>query len=414
RIRGSTQHRRRRGRHSTHHGGLKSMPVISVRIPQLGEGLQEALLVDFLKQPGDSIKRDEPIYTMETDKATTDVESPYEGKLVEWTVERGTVLEIGSEIGKMEVAEGVKEMPSGHGPQDSAAEAPASSDGGIANAVKKTTVRSGKIQIPPKTRKYLKEHGLLDVADQIPASGTKLMPADVDAYMASSSGAVDSDQYDVVAVPQSQIVLNYRLQRGTQVCIPVTVMNEINWTSIQTTREKVRVSGGPTGFSMCLWCVVQALKKHDKFRSVMSSDGKQLKVFKRVNLGIAVALPGDAMVTAVVRDADEMDRDQFFEAVKNQIEVARDGKDQADESTTLTVSNIGKAGMRIGIPAIVAPAVATLAIGETYQLPVPDGDSYKFQPSVTATLSFDHRIANGVGAANFMNDVRSEIESFSI
>ena len=389
------------------------MPVISIRIPQLGEGLQEALLVDFLKQPGDAIKRDEPIYVMETDKATTDVESPYEGTLVEWTVEKGTVLEIGTEIAKMEVAEGVKEMPAGHGPQDSSPSSSTPSEGGIATAVKKTAVRSGKIQIPPKTRKYLKEQGLLDVADQIPATGSKLMPEDVDAYMAAQ-GSVDSDQYDVVSLPQSQIVLNYRLHRGTQVCVPVTVMNEMDWSAIQSSREQVRDSGGPTGFSMALWCVVQALKKHDKFRSVISSDGKQLKVFKRVNLGIAVALPGDEMATAVVRDADEMDRDQFFKAVKAQIEAARDGNDQADESTTLTVSNIGKTGMRIGIPAIVAPAVATLAIGETYQLPVPDGDSFKFKPVVTATMSFDHRIANGVGAANFMNDIRSEIEGFSV
>ena len=88
--------------------------------------------------------------------------------------------------------------------------------------------------------------------------------------------------------------------------------------------------------------------------------------------------------------------------------------DQADESTTVTVSNIGKAGMRIGIPAIVAPAVATLAIGEAFPHPVPDGDSFKFKTMVTATLSFDHRIANGVGAANFMNDVKSKIEAFSI
>ena len=70
--------------------------------------------------------------------------------------------------------------------------------------------------------------------------------------------------------------------------------------------------------------------------------------------------------------------------------------------------------MRIGIPAIVAPAVATLAIGESFQLPIPDGESFRFRPSVTATLSFDHRIANGVGAANFMNDVKNEIESFQI
>ena len=388
------------------------MPVISVRIPQLGEGLQEALLVDFLKQPGDEIKRDEPIYVMETDKATTDVESPYEGKLVEWTVEKGSVLEIGSEIGKMQVAEGVKEMPVGHGPADTPAD-PAP-EKPVSTATAKKTVRSGKVQIPPKTRKYLKELGLLDVAEQIPTTGSKLMPADVDAYLASQGSAVSSDQYDVVPLPMSQITLNFRLVRGTQVCVPVTVMNEIDWSSIQNTREKVRDSGGPTGFAMACWCVVQALKKHDKFRSVLANDGKSLKVFKQVNLGVAVALPGDEMVTAVVTGADEMDSDTFFKSLAAQIETARDGKDQADESTTITVSNIGKAGMRIGIPAIVAPAVATLAIGETYNQPVPDGDSFRFRPSVTATLSFDHRIANGVGAANFMNDVRSEMESFRL
>ena len=394
------------------------MPIISVRIPQLGEGLQEALLVDFLKKPGDEVKRDEPIYVMETDKATTDVESPYQGTLVEWTVEKGSVLAIGTEIAKMEVAEGVKEMPSGHGPpQDSAPAPAAAAAGATAGAAKSAAPRSGKVQIPPKTRKYLKEHGLLDVVEQIPAAGKKLMPEDVDAYLASQAGAspnVSASEYAVVDVPMSQITLNYRLARGTQVCVPVTVMNELNWTAIANCRNEVREKGGPTGFAMACFAVAEALKKHDKFRSSMTSNGKQLKVFHRVNLGVAVALPGDQMTTAVVKNADEMSQEQFFEALSAQIDKARDGNDQADESTTLTVSNIGKAGMRIGIPAIVAPAVATLAIGETYSLPVPDGDSFKFQPSVTATMSFDHRIANGVGAANFMNDVKAEIEGFSL
>lgn len=388
------------------------MPVISIRIPQLGEGLQEALLVEFIKQPGDVIKRDDPIYVMETDKATTDVECPYDGTLVEWTVETGTVLEIGAEIGRMEVAEGVKEMPAGHGPAETSAPETAASSAPAGST--KKAVRSGKIQIPPKTRKYLKEKGLLDVADQIPASGSKLMPEDVDSYLASSGGDVDSDSYEMVTLPTSQITLNYRLVRGTQVCVPVTVMNEMDWTSIANTRTKVRESGGPTGFAMACWCVVQALKNHSKFRSAMAADGKSLKVFHHVNLGVAVALPGDEMVTAVVRDADTLSADEFYSQLAKQIETARDGKDQADGSTTITVSNIGKAGMRIGIPAIVAPAVATLAIGETYDKPIPDGDSFKFTTAVTATLSFDHRIANGVGAANFMNDVKKEIESYTI
>ncbi len=393
------------------------MPVISVRIPQLGEGLQEALLVDFLKKPGDQVKRDEPIYVMETDKATTDVESPYEGTLVEWTVDTGTVLEIGAEIGKMQVAEGVKEMAAGHGPPPTETAAggetvSANTPTADAHASTGTAVRRAKVAIPPRTRKYLKEKGLLEVADQIPAEGSKLMPDDIDRYLAAQSGVESGEPFDAVDLPQSQIVLNYRLSRGTQVCVPVTVMSEIEWGGLEQTRQQVKAAGGPTTFAMCCWGIAQAIQKHDKFRSALAANGKSLKVFRRINLGVAVALPGDQMVTAVIRGANELDQAGFFQAFTEQVLTARDGKDQADESTTITVSNIGKAGMRIGIPAIVAPAVATLAIGETYSHPVPDGDGFTFKRMVMATLSFDHRIANGVGAANFMNDVRSEIENF--
>lgn len=390
------------------------MPVISVRIPQLGEGLQEALLVDFLKQPGEMVSRDEPIYVMETDKATTDVESPYEGKLIEWVVETGSVLEIGAEVAKMEVAEGVKEMPVGHGPDDQSSAEPEPAT--TASAKPATSKPKSDVVIPPRTRKYLKEKGLMDVAHEIPAQGSKLTPEDIDSYLESRSGATAevSDQFDWVDVPKQQQTLNYRLQRGTDVCIPVTVMNEIEWTSLEDTRAKTKESGGPTTFAMCLWAVVQSLKKHDNFRSSMASDGKKLKVWKGVNLGVAVALPGDSLVTAVVRDADKMNQSDFFAAVTKQIETARDGKDQVDESTTITVSNIGKAGMKIGIPAIVAPAVATLAIGETYWQPVPNDGSFDFKKMATATLSFDHRIVNGVGGANFLNDVKAEIEGFQL
>ena len=395
------------------------MPIISVRIPQLGEGLQEALLVELLKQPGDSISRDEPIYTMETDKATTDVESPYDGKLVEWLVEPGTVLSIGHEIAKMEVAEGVKEMPAGHGPADEVAPEPAAASSGGAAAAAPAAVRSGAVRIPPKTRRYLKEKNLLDSAQLIPAAGDKLLVSDVEAWLKSdapaAAPAVSSEHFEVVPLPKSQIVLNYRLKRGVADCIPVTVGNEMSWKNIQAARATVKAAGGKaTGFAMACFAVVQALKAHDRFRSTLSADDRSLQTYRDVNLGVAVALPGDEMVTAVVSAADKMSQAEFFDALTKQIEIARDGNDQADASTTLTVSNIGKAGMRFGIPAIVAPAVATLAFGEIYQAPVPDGDSFRFEPTIQGTLCFDHRLANGVGAANFMNDIKQGIEQFSL
>ena len=191
------------------------MPVISVRIPQLGEGLQEARLVEFLKRPGEIIKRDDPIYVMETDKAVSEVESPYDGKLVEWVAEPNSVLPIGSEIAKMEVAEGVEEIAAGHGPPSHDAHRSAVSLPSAPAATAAPRDRSGsnghcvrpsQIPIPPRTRKYLREKGLLDKADQIPAAGKKLMPEDVDRYLENPQEALriaagGGEGFDVSEVP---------------------------------------------------------------------------------------------------------------------------------------------------------------------------------------------------------------------
>ena len=130
-----------------------------------------------------------------------------------------------------------------------------------------------------------------------------------------------------------------------------------------------------------------------------------------MQLGIAVARPGDELITAVIRDADTLSRDDFYEAYRKHVQQARDGKDQVDESTTFTASNIGKVGLRMGIPVVVPPAVATLAVGEARDEPVATEDGFEFQKRLTLSLTFDHRVINGVGAGQFLNDLRTEMES---
>ncbi|MEE2639957.1 MAG: 2-oxo acid dehydrogenase subunit E2 [Planctomycetota bacterium] len=413
------------------------MPLISVRIPQMGEGLQEALLVEFLKHPGDSVQRDEPIYVMETDKATTDVESPYDGILAEWTAAPGTVLPIGSEVGKMEVAEGVREMPAGHGPPETESTETKTAEAELQNRENGSAASSPgsrqrtAVVIPPRTKKYLKEKGLLDFADQIPVAGKKMMPEDVDRYMAAGSGTGSSptndqetsfqpqsnDNFSDSEIPRSQITLNYRLQRGVSTCVPVTVMRTVCWDAIANARSQAKAEHGEkaaSAFSMMLSCVVGAIQQHPKLRTTIVGDGRFLRTFHDVNLGIAVGLPGDELVTAVVPRANQLEGMEFHRSVKAQIDLARQGTDQADASVPVTVSNIGSAGMRWGIPAVVSPGIATIAVGEVYDLPVPEGDSFRFRKSADLTLSFDHRVLNGVGAADFMNELAGRIESFSL
>ena len=463
------------------------MPTVSVKIPQLGEGLREAYLVDVLKQPGDTVMRDEPLFTMETDKAVSEVESPFSGTVVKWLVEVDSVLEIGTEVAVIETQCTAPDthQPRPHGrsnrsvpkTQPVTASAAAVLETlqpvvGLAQTAMSscspapTIAPSTQALIPPKTRRHLQKHRLLDVAHQIETAGRKMTVADVDHYIQTLIGTarapdcftpqietvtppqpaptngccqtesltsaessttpttdpIDSDSdsdsknalFDLVPLPKTQIRLNYRLTQAASTCVPVTLVNQWNWAKIESARNITREQGGPTALAMACWCIASAAQIHERFRCSLTGDGKSYRVFKNINLGIAVSLENDELVTAVVRNAGSLSIGQFYDAYSEAIQLARNGVDQADESTTLMVSNIGNIGMNIGIPAIVAPAVATLAIGQPIDHPVPDGESFKFQRNVTATLSFDHRVANGIGAAAFLNQIRSAVETFEL
>ena len=412
------------------------MTVIPIKIPQLGEGLQEARLVEFLKQPGDRVERDECIFVMETDKAISEIEATDAGTLVEWTVDPDSVVPIGSEVGRLDVGDAAVVAGGGdsHGSQAAAKPAGASQAGAVAAApMKSKSVPRPDVRIPPRTRKYLKDHGLLEVAGEIPTSGTKLMPADVDRYLAAGGTAAvasmvpaptvtnkkprlaTSADFVEAEVPSAQQTLIYRMARGVQVVLPAVLETEIEWGKIAAARAQVKASGGgPTGFGMFLWCVTQAMRRNPMLRSSMSADSKVLRTYNHVNLGVAVSLDGDELKTAVVREADILNQAGFFWRLSNSIAEAREGKDQIDASTTVSVSNIGVAGMRSGIPLVVTPAVATIAIGEVRAVPVPTEESYVFKKVATLTMSFDHRLLNGVGAANFLNDVRETAANFAL
>jgi pyruvate dehydrogenase E2 component (dihydrolipoamide acetyltransferase) len=204
------------------------------------------------------------------------------------------------------------------------------------------------------------------------------------------------------------------MARGAQIALPAILETSVDWKAIAAARDITRAQNGPTGFAMLLWCVADAMKEHAAFRSTLSTDGKTLRTYHHVNLGVAVSLPGDRLITAVVRDADTLSKDEFFTALSQRISEAREGKDQVDGTTTVSVSNNGTAGMRSGIPVVVTPAVATIAIGEIRDEPIPTDDGFAFRKVASLTMSFDHRLMNGVGAANFLNAVRERAAEFSL
>lgn len=388
------------------------MPTVSVNIPQIGEGLQEARLVAVLKEPGQTVKRDEPIYQMETDKAVMDVESPYEGVLVEWLAPVDTILPIGGAVARMEVADGVEEVGAGgHGPAPAApveattASSEARSDSRNAN-------------IPPRTRAYAKEKGISDEQlASIPSAAGKLMPTDIDAYLGGASttaktGESRGGSYKENAVPQKQRLLASRLVRGTQLVVPGTITVAANWEPIEGLRAKAKAAGGdfqPSAFTMFAYAVVQAMKSFPAFRSTLVND-ETLRTYDHVSLGIAVSLPGDELVLAVVDEADTLDWKTFAAKAREQIDLARSGKDQAHEGVTMSLTNMQSFGLRDAVPVVVPPSVGTLFLGEVYNGLAQDTSSLTLRRHANLALTFDHRVLNGVGAAEFIKEIKANVE----
>jgi pyruvate dehydrogenase E2 component (dihydrolipoamide acetyltransferase) len=379
------------------------MAIIEVIVPQLGEGLQEVRVMRFLKQPGDRVERDEHIYEMETDKANVEVESPYAGVIVEWLAKEGDILPIGAPIAKMEV-EGVVEsvVPAAHAPQPAPTVAPA--------APPREPVAVGarlELTIPPRTRAYARQKGISEEElRRIPAaSGNKLMPEDIDAYLAGRSESAASAEYVDYPLPQQQRTFIYRIKRSSQLVVPAVLRRPARWDAVRRVVEQFKSNPSapvqPSEFQVFAYCASQATLQHPKFRSQLVGEDT-LRQYQHVNLGIAVARPGDELVTALVKNASALDFVGFVRTLQSQIRKARAGEDQADASMQLLLTYMGGYQMVDAIPVLVAPAVAILFAGEAF--------SIEGVPHVNLVLTFDHRLINGVGGAEFLNAVAQNLE----
>lgn len=393
------------------------MPTVAVRIPQIGEGLQEARLVAVLKQPGEKVRRDEPIYQMETDKAVMDVESPYEGVLKEWLAPVDTILPIGGEVAMMDVADGISEIPAAHG-------SPVATSTSAGPAAQTEAPAASRLQgIPPRTRAYAKEKGIPDeVLASIQPAGSKLMPSDIDVHLAGGGVAgsagvspASTGNFTESPVPGKQRVLNSRMVRGNALVVPGTITVSVNWDGIEGLRGRIKAKGGdfqPSAFTMLAYCVAQTLRDFPAFRTTIPNDDTY-RTYNHANLGIAVSLPGDELVIAVVDDSDTLEWRDFATKAREQIDLARTGKDQANESVTISLTNMQNYGLRDAVPVVVPPSVATLFIGEVFNSIDPQATEIKMQRTCNLVLTFDHRVINGAGAANFMKAIKEKIETVS-
>lgn len=388
---------------------------IDLTIPAIGEGLQEARLVAKLKQPGDTIAKDEIIYQMETDKAVMDVESPYNGVLDAWYADVDEVLAIGANVLRMTTAEAT----TGTTLLTQGASAPTSE----APRTASPSSVGRRRDIPPRTRAYAKSKGLSDdQLELIVAQGSKMMPEDIDTFMASgmqpSSTPTVGNQgtgksYREAPLPSQQRILSSRLQRASQLVVPGMMQVAADWTEIEAVREEYKAGGGdfqPSTFTLFAYAVAKAAADHPIVRSTLVGDST-IRTYDHLQLGIAVSRPGDELVVAVVEDSDHLSWRQFADQAREKISLARDGKDQANESVTLSITNMAGHGIRDAMAVVVPPGVATIFLGEAHWGVSNDEGAPRFIRSANIGITIDHRLINGVGGAEFLNAVKRNTEN---
>ncbi len=335
---------------------------VSIKVPIMGEGIRAVRVVALHKKPGDAIALDETLCEVETDKAIYPIESSMVGVLKMWHVQVDSVIDIGAEIAVVTVATGAP-----------AAESPAPPLARASGTAKPTPAA-------PASNLSIQQLQQLPRADAGPTVPPALSPA---------------------------------ITRRLTGVVPANMQIDAAWKNIRAAREAAKSQQlDYTPSLMLAWCTTRAMQLHTSFRRVLLKDGG---IVQRddFDLGVAVALDGDRLATAVVRRASDLDWAQFAAAYAAAVAHVRSGKIE-DVQSPLNLTSLGAFGIEVATPIVVPPAIGTLFIGKTHERMINDGGMVYPSEVATLSLTFDHRVVNGAGAAAFLQDLKRQIEGFAL
>ncbi|MDP2323935.1 MAG: dihydrolipoyllysine-residue acetyltransferase [Gammaproteobacteria bacterium] len=408
-----------------------------VTIPDLGE-FKDVEIVELLVKAGDVVRAEQPLMTLETDKAAMEVPSPVAGTVLELKVAQGGRVSTGDLILVLD-AEAAAAAPAPVGASSGATPAPVAAKAAPTTAplpprppatapfsptlpnIDESTF--AKAHASPSVRKFARELGV-DLG-RVKGSGQKnrVVLEDLKAFVkavmtgAISSGpslpkvpVVDFAKFGPVEVkPLSRVrkISGPRLQAAWLNIPHVTQQDEADITALEAERKALKAEAGKAGAKLTLLAffiraAVLALKEFPDFNSSLTEDGTGLVSKQYWHIGFAADTP-QGLVVPVIRDADQKNLFTIAKELGALSEKARAGKVAAAEMQggTFTVSSLGGIGGTYFTPIINAPEVAILGIGRAQTRPVWDKDKFVPRLLVPLSLSYDHRVIDGATGARF-------------
>jgi len=197
--------------------------------------------------------------------------------------------------------------------------------------------------------------------------------------------------------------------------IPASLQIDARWDSIRKARDAAKKKDGenaPSPSVMIAWAVVRAIENHAPFRRLILEDDRIIEN-DHFDLGIAVALEGDRLATAVITEANKKSWPEFVKIYHETVGATRGGRVDA-MNAPVVITSLGAFGVKAGAPIVVPPSVGTLFVGTAHRELTPNGKKNETAEVITLSLTFDHRVVNGAGAANFVHEIKEHLEQFKI
>ena len=399
------------------------MPVVTM--PQLGESVTEGTVLRWLKQPGDPVALDEPLCEVETEKVNVELPSPFEGVMGRQFVAQGETVPVGTPLCEI-VTAGTRpsEADSSETPVAAAVSARASVESPRPSP-EPTAAGDRRRRYTPAVLRLARLHGF-DL-ERIPGTGLggRVTRKDVEAYLAArgeapsatpSTAAVSpapAAAYEVVPLSPTRRTIAERLSRAAREVPQAWTMVEADVTELLRLRDTIAAKLGRhlTLLPFFAQAVCRALREHPNLNARFEEG--ELRRFRDVNLGIAVAAPG-GLVVPVLHRAQELSIEGLARALDDLIERARGGRLQLSDvqGGTITVNNTGAFGSIASRPILNAPEVAIVTLERVVRRPVVVGDdAIAVRAMVNVCLTFDHRALDGHEAGAFLATLKTLLEA---
>jgi pyruvate dehydrogenase E2 component (dihydrolipoyllysine-residue acetyltransferase) len=412
-----------------------------IKLPRLGQGMESGTIVKWLKSEGDKVEKGEPLYELDTDKVTQEVEADASGVLLKIEVAEGEV-EVGKTIAVIgeqgeEVAVSPQE-PSGDGAGAADVSEDEQEEGSPARAREQERERGrrasadtgervgevrepsadngGRVKASPLARRIARERGI----DLSAVAGTgpegRVVAEDVERSAASAAPAPTSapDQIEGVEIQQLSSMrktISRRLTEAWQAPVFQLGITVDMGRALELRKRLVELHGDvkPTISDLLTKVCAAALLRHRAVNALYKGDAVEL--YPSANIGIAVAIP-NGLVVPVIQSCERKSIAEIAAARAAVVERARAGKlQQADlDGGTFTISNLGMYGIEHFIAVLNPPQAAILAVGSIEDKVVAVDGQPRVRPRLELTLTCDHRAVDGATGAEFLHDVKAFLE----